>query len=283
MDKSGVIAVTGANGNLGRKLIAAMLETATGQILAIDRGFDGFPSKDPRLSLIQADLADPADSGWRAPFAAAASVAHLAAVNPHPDASWAEAGASFEITARLADAAQEGRISRFVFASSNHVMGGYKDTEVADRPGSLTVDLPALVGTVNQSDTGLINSVAYASAKFMGERLLAVKAAAGAFTAVSLRIGWCQPGVNDPATISASGTVKAGAASPNPSEDPAYRWFRGMWLSNRDLIGYILAALSADAAGWPSPAVIVNAVSRNAGMAWDLSAGLERIGYAPMD
>ena len=40
-------------------------------------------------------------------------------------------------------------------------------------------------------------------------------------------------------------------------------------------------ALLADATRWPQPGIVVNGMSANTGMAWDLEAGRRLIGYAP--
>jgi nucleoside-diphosphate-sugar epimerase len=275
------VAITGANGNLGRKLIAAFLAAPDiAAIHAIDRDVAGLSPHDPRLSPIQADLRGPAllDA-----LAGMDAVIHLAAQNPYPDASWEDASASFDMTAKLVDACAEASLSRLVFASSNHVMGGYKDTPVALSDGGLTTDLPPLVGTLVKTSEGLIDSTAYAAAKLMGERVVAVKAETGAFSAVLLRIGWCQPGENTPQTISAAGTPKSGLFETDPEREHDLRWFRAMWLSNGDLVRCVFAALRADASAWPSQAVVVNAVSANRPSPWDLSAGRKRIGYQPVD
>jgi nucleoside-diphosphate-sugar epimerase len=162
-------------------------------------------------------------------------------------------------------------------------MGGYKDTPVAQSDGGLSTDLPPLVGTLVKTSEGLIDSTAYAAAKLMGERVVAAKAEAGAFSAVSLRIGWCQPGENTPRTISAAGTPKSGLIETDPEREHDLRWFKAMWLSNGDLIRCILAALRAEASAWPSPAIVVNAMSANRPSPWDLSAGRKLIGYEPLD
>jgi nucleoside-diphosphate-sugar epimerase len=162
-------------------------------------------------------------------------------------------------------------------------MGGYKDTVIAQSEGGLTTDLPPLVGTQIRTANGSTNSAPYATAKLMGERLLSAKAESGAFAAVSLRIGWCQPGANSPLTLSAAGTPKTGAVEAAPISLRDLRWFQAMWLSNGDLVRCVLAALKADASAWPSQAVIVNAVSANAPTPWDLSAGRKLIGYEPVD
>ncbi len=275
------VAITGANGNLGRKLVAGFLAAPDiAAIHAIDRDVAGLSTHDPRLSPIQADLQGPAllDA-----LGGMDAVIHLAAQNPYPDASWEDASASFDLTAKLVEASAKAGLSRLVFASSNHVMGGYKDTPIAQSDGALTTGLPPLAGTLVKSSEGLIDSTAYAAAKLMGERVVAVKAEAGAFSAVSLRIGWCQPGENSPQTMSADGTPKSGLIETSPERENDLCWFRAMWLSNGDLVRCMLAALRADASFWPSRAIVVNAMSANRPSPWDLSAGRKLIGYEPLD
>jgi nucleoside-diphosphate-sugar epimerase len=275
------IAITGANGNLGRKLIAAFLAAPdVAAIHAIDRDVAGLSPHDARLFPVQADLRGPA---LQDALAGMDAVIHLAAQNPYPDASWEDASASFDMTAKLVEASAKAGVSRLVFASSNHVMGGYKDTPVAHSDGGLFTDLPPLVGTLVKTSEGLIDSTAYAAAKLMGERVVTVKAEAGAFSAVSLRIGWCQPGENTPQTISAAGTPKSSLFETDPEREHDLRWFRTMWLSNGDLIRSVFAALRAEASAWPSQAIVVNAMSANRPSPWDLSAGRKLIGYQPLD
>jgi nucleoside-diphosphate-sugar epimerase len=275
------VAITGANGNIGRKLIAALLAAPEiAAIHAIDRDVAGLSPHDARLFPIQADLRGP---GLLDALAGIDAVIHLAAQNPYPDATWEDASASFDMTAKLGEACAKASVSRLVFASSNHVMGGYKDTPVALSDGGLTTDLPPLAGTLVKTSEGLIDSTAYAAAKLMGERALTVKAEIGAFTAVLLRIGWCQPGENTPQTISAAGTPKSSLIETDPEREHDLRWFRAMWLSNGDLIRCVSAALRAEASAWPSRAIVVNAMSANRPSPWDLSAGRELIGYEPLD
>jgi nucleoside-diphosphate-sugar epimerase len=276
------IAITGANGNLGRKLVAAFLSDPDVAILrALDLEFGNVPPQN--CSRIEPVLVDLRKDRLEEALGASGHVVHLAAQNPFPDASWEEASASFDMTARLAEAAARTGARRFVFASSNHVMGGYKDTVIAQSDGGLTTDLPPLVGTQIRTAGGFTNSAPYATAKLMGERLLFAKAESGAFSAVSLRIGWCQPGENSPLTLSAAGTPKTGTAGADHDFLRDLRWFRSMWLSNGDLARCVLAAVKADASRWPSRAIVVNAVSANPPTPWDLSAGRSLIGYEPAD
>jgi nucleoside-diphosphate-sugar epimerase len=275
------VAITGANGNLGRKLIAGFLAAPDiAAIHAIDRDVAGLFPADARVFPFQADLRGP---GFPGALAGIDAVIHLAAQNPYPDASWEDASASFDMTAKLSEACANASVSRLVFASSNHVMGGYKDTPVALSDGELTTDLPPRVGTLVKTSEGLIDSTPYAAAKLMGERVLAVKAETGAFTAVLLRIGWRQPGENTPQTISAAGTPKSGLLETDPERERDLRWFRAMWLSNGDLVRAVFAASRADASAWPSRAIVVNAMSANRPSPWDLSAGRKLIGYEPLD
>ena len=87
-----------------------------------------------------------------------------------------------------------------VFASSNHVMGGYKDAPLSTglQPGGLTTDLPPSPGTKWHDGTTFQNSTRLATAKLMGERLVTGLGlqSEGALTGVSVRIGWAQPGEN---------------------------------------------------------------------------------------
>ena len=276
------VAITGANGNLGRKLIAAFLKAPEiAAIRALDRDAASLSAVgDPRLVPVTVDLRSPTLDDALAELDA---VVHLAAQNPYPDATWEDASASFDITVRVVEASARAGLRRFVFASSNHVMGGYKDTPVAQSDGGLSTDLPPLVGTRVKTPEGLIDSTPYAAAKLMGERLVAAKAAAGGFSGVSLRIGWCQPGENRPETLSAAGTPKAAAVEDHPEREADLRWFKAMWLSNGDLVRCVSAALHADASKWPSQAVVVNAMSANRPSPWDLSAGRKLLGYHPLD
>ena len=52
-----------------------------------------------------------------------------------------------------------------------------------------------------------------------------------------------------------------------------------MWLSNPDFLALMEAALLAPAGGWPAPGIVVNGMSANAGMAWDIAATRRLLGY----
>jgi nucleoside-diphosphate-sugar epimerase len=278
------LAITGANGNLGRKLIAAFApQDWCGTILAIDRVLPEPGFGTAKAQAVTGDLTDRGDTAWRQAIEQADAIIHLAAQVPYPEATWTDSAASFDMTINVVAAARAGRPRRLVFATSNHVMGRYKDLPEAETAGSLRPDTPPKVGTLWDSGNGVQDSTAYATAKLMGERLCVMEAEQGGLTAVALRIGWCQPGENHPRTITGTGTPEQSADALDETGQRALRWFRNMWLSNRDLVGVVQGAVLADATGWPAPGIVVNAMSANAGAPWDLGPTEALLGYRPKD
>jgi nucleoside-diphosphate-sugar epimerase len=283
------VIVTGSTGNLGSKLVDHLVaaDWCDGVI-----GIDNRPPVSPRTAAklvdITADLANPTDTRWRSVIAGNDAIVHFATRNPMPDCSWAEATESLAMTSSLLDAALAGGLSRFVFASSNHVMGGYKDAPLwrNDPPGWLTPDLPAAPGTRTTREGISRRPYAYGTSKLYGEALaLAKTRPAKGMTAVSVRIGWCQPGENDPSSINALAVPlpPAEAAAAGKANPHDLAWFRGMWLSNRDFVAVMESAIRADAANWLEPAIVVNGMSANRGSVWDREAGLRLIGYEARD
>src|SRR5262249_39321599 len=106
----------------------------------------------------------------------------------------------------------------------------------------------------------------------------------GRLTTVATRVGWCQPGANHPRTLNLSGSPGVEGPPPkNAEEERDLRWFRNMWLSNRDFLDLYERAFLADPAGWPSPAIGVNGMSANRDMPWDVETTKRLIGYRPQD
>ena len=302
------VAVTGGLGNLGTKLLHYLARASASPLLigldlrapsaaqveslqaAAARNETGVK---PAVELLECDLADPGDSRWREAFERVQAVVHLAARNPYPDASWDEAAVSIDMTLNTALAAAESRsVVRFVFATSNHVMGRYKDEPLAATvgPGALDPGRPLGVGTVWEKAEPRLDATAYATTKMVGERICRALGglAEGSTTFVSVRVGWCQPGRNLPETLNATGGPGAAGAGAEGHPDPegyrrAERWFRLMWLSNRDFAHLFDRAINADAGGWPAPAIVVNGMSGNSGMAWSLEEPRRYLGYRPRD
>jgi hypothetical protein len=112
----------------------------------------------------------------------------------------------------------------------------------------------------------------------MGERVVAAKAEAGAFSAISLRIGWRQSGENIPQTISAAGTPKSGLFETDPEREHDLRWFSNLALERRP---HPVRSCR------PARSSLRRAISghrrerdvRESTFALDLSAGRKLIGY----
>lgn len=284
------VIVTGAGGNLGAKAVAALAAAPWCEKVI---GFYS-PNRTPpkpendKIEIVVADLTD-ANGSWRQHLEGVDAVVHFAAKNPVPDSTWSEAAASFDMTVNLGLACLEHGVARYVFCSSNHAMGGYKDGELAATmaPGALREELAPAPGTRWNDGTKDIDSTAYGSSKIMGERFVAGLAAGskGRLSAVSLRVGWALPGDNDPADISTSGSPSGQSATSAADAEEArtLRWFRNMWLSNGDFEQLVFASVTASSDAWPEPGIVVNGVSANAGSDWSLENGKRFLGYHPKD
>jgi nucleoside-diphosphate-sugar epimerase len=285
--RSRSVLVTGAGGNLGQKLIAHLLaQQWCERIVALDRTAPQSATRAERVQWVEADLADPANVRWRETLSGVDAAVHLAARNPYPDAPWSDACASLDMTLALLAAVSEAGLHRVVFASSNHVMGQYKDPPLAETvtPGTLTTSLQPGPGTRWFNGREMVQGFAYAASKLMGERACFAEAhrSKGALTSVCVRIGWCQPGENRPETINTSG-LPGKEVSDGPETERDLRWFRSMWLSNRDFVAVMERALLAEAGTWPQPGIVVNGMSANRDMPWDIETTRRLMGYEPKD
>ena len=297
-------AVTGALGNLGWKLLCHLAQSGRfTRLVGLDIVAAGQEKRDQLVALspngsidvefVECDLTDWHDQRWQNALNTVESVVHFAALNPYPDATWLEAAISYDMTLHIVNAACDSpTVERVIFATSNHVMGRYKDLPLAETvaAGALTEELPPGVGTVSFVGDEVVDSTAYATSKLMGERLCRASGARtnGATTFVGIRIGWCQPGENRPETLSASGTpgeepVELPDGSEKDEVERADRWFRGMWLSNRDFVQVFEKAIVADGSKWEDGFALVNGMSNNNGMKWSLEKTLNLLGYEPED
>lgn len=172
-----VVLITGASGNIGRKLRAAWGDRY--EIIAIDRDGD---LDDP--DIITADLSE-ADEVWMELFDEADIVIHLAA-NPNEFAPWNElVQPNMDMLSNVFQASVTSGVERIIFASSNHAMGGHRE----EGKGPITVDLPPKPGNF------------YGATKLMGERLGRSLVSVYGVTFIGLRIGWVQRGDNRPETL----------------------------------------------------------------------------------
>jgi nucleoside-diphosphate-sugar epimerase len=279
------VVVTGAGGNLGHKIVGSLKgRDWCRRIICLDRkGLDDSLYADPRIETVTTDVADPNRQDWQRAAAEADAIIHLAA-DPSPSCSWADGARSFDMTANLI--AHIGhKPCRFIFASSNHAMGGYKEEKPG--PGFIRMDTPPWPGTLFFDGENYVRGVAYGSTKLMGERIAVSKAAStgGVVTAVAMRIGWCLRAGQGPESVNAKGGSRQVGTGKRPIEEEQrdLRWFRLMWLSDRDFVAETEAALLADAGRWPAPGIVVNAVSANRGTPWNMEEAERWLGHKPQD
>ncbi len=304
------ILVTGALGNLGQKLIGHLaLSPAVARITGLDlmaapvqqapdlhrQLQDAHPGVQvAALDFVVADLRQWQDSRWHSAIADCDALVHFAAQRPEPRATWDDAARSLDMNLHVGLVAVAApRCQRVVFATTNHVMGRYKDEPLASTVGSgqLNPDSPYGVGTVVATGTATMDSTPYAAAKFGGERLYHALAQAdrgqGDTEFVNVRIGWCNFGDNHPSALTATGAPEVTGASVTPADHAALqradRWFKEMWLSNRDFVQLFEKALLASSASWPGPVICVNGMSRNRDMPWNLEQTHRWLGYEPQD
>jgi len=247
---SGVVLITGAAGNLGAKLRRHL--DGRYALRLLDRNARG------DATILAADLSR-WDSNWSQAFEGIDVVVHLAA-DPVAYRSWDELQASnVDAMLNVYEAAAQAGVRRVVFASSNHVMGGYQD-----RNEVITEELPPLPGTFYTADGEPRDSTPYAAGKLFGERVGRAFSESRGLSVIAVRLGWIWPGDNRPCDL--------------PAERGS--WFRQMWLSNRDYCGLMEACIAAD------PAIrfaVVNGMSRNAGTRWSMDAAKKLLGFVPQD
>jgi len=173
-------------------------------------------------------------------------IVHLAG-DREPTASWASAiRNNMDATLTLYHHAASRGVQRVVLASSNWLHGDKRFTN--DR---LTSDTPP--GPVN----------AYGMSKLFCERTGAYFAQNHGLSVICLRIGWTQwTHGNRPGPHMAMG-----------------RWGQEMWLSDRDFLSGMKAAITAKKIDF----AVLNLMSDNPGMRWDLSETQKVIGYEAQD
>ena len=186
------------------------------------------------------------DEKWVAQFADVDAVIHLAG-RPSPRTDWAEAVTyNIDLTQNVFEAAVRQGARRLVFASSNWVMAGHRFA--SDLP--LTPDAPP--HPIN----------AYGVSKLAGERLGRSYHERYGLSVICFRIGYCQRDENRPGPHMGGG-----------------KWGQLMWLSNRDLCNAMERAVTADAVGF----AVLNLMSDNPGMRWDIETTRRTIGFEPRD
>jgi NAD+ dependent glucose-6-phosphate dehydrogenase len=185
------------------------------------------------------------DEHWVQQFEGADTVLHFAG-EPRPTAPWAKVQrGNIVATWNVLRAARRCKVRRVVFASTNQVMAGYRFRNTA-----ITTEMPP--APLNP----------YAVSKLFCEEAGRAFASQTGISFIALRIGNIQPGDNVPHAGMGLGL-----------------WGQQMWLSNRDFIAAVRAAILAREV----PFAIVNLVSNNPGTPWDLTHTRAVLGFVPQD
>jgi uronate dehydrogenase len=182
---------------------------------------------------------------WAQQFEGADTVLHFAG-EPRPTASWAAVQrGNLAVTWNVLRAARSYRLRRVIFASTNQVMAGYRY-----RNTPITTDMPP--APLNP----------YGISKLFCEEAGRAFSSETRISFIAFRIGNIQPGENLPHAGMGLGL-----------------WGQQMWLSNRDFVDGVLAAIVVPEV----PFAILNLVSNNPGTPWDLTHTHKVLGFLPHD
>jgi nucleoside-diphosphate-sugar epimerase len=233
--------ITGINGLIGRILQKEWVEAYT--VFGIDR--EGPFSE----RVCYADIGDARQTVdiFRR-FSPVDAVIHLAA-DSHIDADWEHCLNSNIIgTRNVYEAARQVSVKRVVFASTNHVMGGYESA-----PGDVHKSCPTQLLPV---PTPIRPDSDYAVSKAFGEALARYYCDRFGMGSICLRIG---------------SVLK----DDDPTHDSRYT---KTWLSHRDLVHLFAQSVAADI-----DYGIYFGVSNNRDRFWSLEEAAAEIGYFPVD
>ncbi|MHB2169339.1 NAD-dependent epimerase/dehydratase family protein [Alsobacter sp. R-9] len=198
---------------------------------------------DPRV--VAADLSV-WDERWVSTFKDADAVLLLAG-DPSPAATWASVQRlNLDLPMNVYEAAARQGAKRVIFASSNWTMAGHRF-----HGGALPTE----------RDPYPVN--AYGMSKLVAERMGRSYWDRWGLSVICFRIGYCQRGENKP--------------GPHMGWSD---WGQEMWLSDRDLCeGFEKAVTAPQSVGFQ----VLNLMSDNPGMRWDIETTKRTIGYAPRD
>jgi NAD+ dependent glucose-6-phosphate dehydrogenase len=201
------------------------------------------PENDPAIHTSDLSVYD---ESWAVHFADVNTVIHLAGDRR----SWAGWDSiqklNIDLSMNVFQAALRYGVRRMIFASSNWVMGGY-------RFGSERLTTSLAPWPVNP----------YGHSKLFGERVGRSLSEHSQMSFIGFRVGYCQPDHDN-----------------QPGRHMNYSsWGQGMWLSDRDLCHGVEQAVLAENVKF----AILNLMSDNPGMRWDIEETKRVIGFQPRD
>ena len=244
MDRIQRVGITGANGSIGRVLMAGLADRY--ELKVFSRREVDFPT-----TLVHFDQPAQVEGA----FEGLDAVIHLAA-DPSPMAPWESVREhNIEAMYRVMEECVRAGVQRMVFASTNHTMHGnsiLSTPETLDPQKSMAMKL----GDAPNPDS------LYAVSKLFGEHLGKLYSEQRGLSFIGLRIGWMIP-ENDP-------TVMRGTS--------AEEYMRAMFLSHRDCVQAHRRALEVDARY-----MLAYVVSDNGRRVFDLEETRTLLGYEPQD
>lgn len=245
------IAVTGAAGNLGKRLcedLARDHEVVRIDIAGTDRPVDVLNLD----ALVQS-------------FQGCETVIHLAGI-VKVKATWPETRENLEGTYNAFEAARLAKCKRVIFASSNHAVGMY---EVKAGPSIYRTASKMLL----RNDAPLRPDGLYGVWKCFGEAVGRYYCDEYGLHVACLRIG----GIREEDTPT-PGDVRNEATWLDIGDDDKRRRMKAIWMSHRDLARLVRAIMASDV-----PFGIVYGVGDNATRFWDLEQGRALYGFWPQD
>jgi nucleoside-diphosphate-sugar epimerase len=238
------VGITGANGKIGRVLMAGL--EADYAIRPITRREVDFES-----TVVSFDSLE----GTTTAFAGLDAVIHLGA-DPSPRAPWESIrDNNIEACYNVFEACVRAGVKRMVFASTNHTMHGHT---LLTSPSNLD---PSKKVQQKLNDPVNPDSL-YAVSKLFGEQIGKLYSETQGLSFIGMRIGWLIAG-DDPES-----------KSDGEQED----YMRAMWLSHRDCIEAHRCALEAD-----TDYQLAYVISNNTRRVFDLAETTAALGYAPKD
>lgn len=235
------VLITGIGGRIGRALADGLCSEHSLRGLSLEQDWHMEGVEYLSGSVTDRTLVDQAVEGIE-------TVIHLAG-DPRPEAPWASIlSKNIDGTYQVVDAAHKAGVRRVIYASSNHITGGYTDNWIP-----MTADMPVTPDSL------------YGVSKAFGESLGQYYSQYHGLSFISLRIGNYNE-ENHPKV-------------PIPLSEVDPRQLVLMWISRRDLIQLFRKAMDVR----DLPFGIFYGTSGNKGGIWDLTRARSELGYDPED